>query len=306
MNTAKYVDQLVINLKKEGIPLSEAAWQTALACVDFPYVFGAWGEECTPANRKRRMRDDHPTIKSACQVLNGKKPDCNGCKWYPDGEKVRMFDCRGFTDWVLKQYGVDLQGEGCTSQWNTASNWMAKGEVKDGLPNDVLVCLFVKKGTKMEHTGFGYQGATVECSHNVEYYSKRKSKWTHWAVANGVTGNVPDYHPTLRRGDKGPYVKEAQEDLLKLGYDLGKYGADGDFGKATEAAVRQCQKDHGLVVDGIIGQMTWNVLTTVEPQPDPEPTPETLYTVSIPHQTEAQKDALCAQYAEAVVTVERG
>ena len=26
-------------------------WSAALLCVDWPYVFGAWGEECSPANR---------------------------------------------------------------------------------------------------------------------------------------------------------------------------------------------------------------------------------------------------------------
>ena len=296
MNTAEYVDQLVITLKNEGVPLSDAAWETALACVDFPYVFGAWGELCTPSNRKRRAREDHPTIVSACQVLNGKKTGCAGCKWYPEEKNVRMFDCRGFTDWVLKQFGIDLVGEGATSQWNTEANWAAKGEIKDGMPDDILVCLFVKKDGKMQHTGFGYHGETVECSSNVQYFPKRKSKWTHWAVAKGVTGDIPDYKPTLRRGDKGPYVTLAQTDLLRLGYDLGKYGVDGDFGKATEAAVKNCQRDYGLTVDGVVGPRTWEVL---------ENTHATLYTVTVPHLTKGAAEALVGQYSGATMTEEK-
>ena len=105
MNTADQVDKIIAQMKTAGMPLSDAAWQTALACVGWPYVFGAWGEYCTPANRKRRYREDHPTIKTSCQVLNGNKTSCDGCKWFPDGCRVRMFDCRGFTDWVLKQFG---------------------------------------------------------------------------------------------------------------------------------------------------------------------------------------------------------
>ena len=44
--------------------------------------------------------------------------------------------------------------------------------------------------------------------------------------------------------------------LMKLGYDLGSYGVDGDFGKDTEAAVKRFQRDHGLTVDGVVGSQT--------------------------------------------------
>ena len=61
----------------------------------------------------------------------------------------------------------------------------------------------------------------------------------------------------LRRGSKGADVMEMQEKLLKLGYDLGKYGADGDFGNDTYNAVVLFQKEHGLSpVDGEVGNDT--------------------------------------------------
>ena len=47
---------------------------------------------------------------------------------------------------------------------------------------------------------------------------------------------------------------------MKLGYDLGSWGVDGDFGKDTEAAVRKFQRDHGLTVDGIVGSQTQDAL----------------------------------------------
>ena len=296
MNTAEYVDQLVVTLKNEGIPLSDAAWEVALACVDWPYVFGAWGEPCTPANRKRRAREDHPTIVSKCQVLSGKKSSCSGCQWYPDGHNVRMFDCRGFTDWVLKQFGIDLDGEGATSQWNTASNWETKGTI-DTVPNDVLVCLFVHKDGKMQHTGFGYHGATCECSSGVQYFSTRNKKWTHWAMPKGIGDDVPvptptptpgTDKPTLRKGDSGPYVTLAQTELIQRGYDLGSYGADGKFGAKTEAAVKAFQRDWGLAVDGVIGPKTWAML-------DSTPV-KVLYSVTIPHMSLADAEALVKLY----------
>jgi hypothetical protein len=46
---------------------------------------------------------------------------------------------------------------------------------------------------------------------------------------------------SLRYGSNGAEVKELQEDLIALGYDLGKWGADGDYGNATVNAVKKFQ-----------------------------------------------------------------
>lgn len=58
---------------------------------------------------------------------------------------------------------------------------------------------------------------------------------------------------TLKRGSKGEDVKELQSGLIKMGYNLGKYGSDGDFGSKTDTAVRAFQKKYGLTVDGQFG-----------------------------------------------------
>ncbi|MBW1727131.1 MAG: peptidoglycan-binding protein, partial [Deltaproteobacteria bacterium] len=42
---------------------------------------------------------------------------------------------------------------------------------------------------------------------------------------------------------KGKKVVQLQESLVKLGYELPKYGADGDYGKETETAVLQFKED---------------------------------------------------------------
>lgn len=66
---------------------------------------------------------------------------------------------------------------------------------------------------------------------------------------------------TIRRGDKGVTVTEAQKLLMSKGYALPKYGADGDFGAETESAVKQFQKNERLEIDGIVGRNTWTALT---------------------------------------------
>jgi len=51
-------------------------------------------------------------------------------------------------------------------------------------------------------------------------------------------------------------VKLMQEMLLKLGYDLGSWGCDGDFGDCTELALKAFQADAKLDVDGECGPTT--------------------------------------------------
>lgn len=60
----------------------------------------------------------------------------------------------------------------------------------------------------------------------------------------------------LRKGSTGAEVKSLQKKLLQIGYYLGSYGADGDYGDATVTAVRKFQKDNSLVVDGEAGPNT--------------------------------------------------
>lgn len=307
MQNAKQVDELVAKLKAEGKDKAAIAWETALACVGWPYVFGARGEYCTVQNRHRFYSDAHPTIRTKCPGYD--TGSCSGCKWYPKSERVRMFDCRGFTYWVLKQVGIACNGAGATSQWNTEANWARKGTVAEGLPPDTLVCLFVANGKTMEHTGFGLNNETVECSSGVQHYNSRAKKWTHWAVPAGLYGEIPKPEPppvtlpTLRKGNKNSYVTQMQTMLDRLGYSLGNYGIDGSFGAATEKAVKEFQRDHKLTQDGICGPKTWEALraavATLEGKPK-----ETFWTVTISGLTKAQAEELKKQFPVAVLTEE--
>ena len=61
---------------------------------------------------------------------------------------------------------------------------------------------------------------------------------------------------TLKKGSTGSEVKKLQERLKELGYLKGS--ADGDFGDATENAVKNFQLQNGLTVDGVAGSSTLN------------------------------------------------
>ena len=226
-----------------------------------PYVFGAWGEDCTPANRRKRIRSDHPTIVSKCQVLSDKTGtvSCDGCTY----QGRHIYDCRGFTNRCLKDAGIIIYGEGATTQWETKSNWAASGST-DCLP-DCVCCLFKRKGTTMTHTGFHIGGGRIiHCSGEVKTGVVDKS-WTHWAVPVGLYSIIPEGRiivmSVLKTGSKGENVIKLQSDLTALGYSLGD--VDGKFGAKTEAAVRAFQADYGLTVDGIAGSITQTAIAEV-------------------------------------------
>jgi peptidoglycan hydrolase-like protein with peptidoglycan-binding domain len=71
---------------------------------------------------------------------------------------------------------------------------------------------------------------------------------------------------TIQIGDKGAFVLDAQKQLQDLRYFPGKL--DGDFGSLTDAAARSFQADHGLEVDGVIGNRTWAALAEAKPKQD--------------------------------------
>lgn len=85
-------------------------------------------------------------------------------------------------------------------------------------------------------------------------------------VAPSTSPTVPTTSITvLRKGSTGQEVKSLQKKLLQIGYYLGSYGADGDYGDATVIAVRKFQKDNSLTVDGEAGPNTLAAVDKVLP-----------------------------------------
>ncbi len=339
MNSWKQVDALIAGWKAEGISIAEIIRRTAEAMMGWPYVWGAVGAECTVAKRQYYMGrsgigpGDVELVRKRCQILNGSSQSCAGCKYYPDGERTRINDCQGFVKQVCKAAGITLTGGGCTSMWKNDSICASKGEIRD-MP-DVVCCVFkyISSTGKMDHIGIHVGGGQIiHCSVEVKTGKITDRGWTHYAVPKQCYGSAVDsgqffvvsgLKPTIRKGSVGAYVAECQERLMKLGYDLGRYGADGKFGDVTVKAVLAFQRDHQLKVDGIVGPDTWaklcqppvaDALTALSSGESSElPDGESLelslrtklYTVTIPHLTEAKADELLQTFANATKTEER-
>lgn len=77
----------------------------------------------------------------------------------------------------------------------------------------------------------------------------------------GGNSNVQTEGVILRKGSKGEAVQKLQKDLMKLGYDLGSWGADGDFGNDTYKAVVKFQREYKVSpVDGEAGPITLSAI----------------------------------------------
>lgn len=78
-------------------------------------------------------------------------------------------------------------------------------------------------------------------------------------------------------GSTGADVREIQDLLTRRGYSPGP--VDGMFGAKTKEAVMRFQSDRGIVIDGIVGPVTWAALHGTIPQqptvtaPAPAPLP---------------------------------
>ena len=297
MNSAAEVTKLVDSWKEKGLSKAEIAVATAEAEIGWCYVWGATGQECTPAKReaciKRCSAAEAEIATRKCQVLSGKKSACDGCAYYPDGQTTLMDDCQGFVKQVLKRVGITFTGGGCTSMWNADRNWTEKGDIKD-MPETVC-CVFMKNGSKMSHIGlYCGNGRIIHCSGNVKEGKTTDRGWTNYAVPVGMEGVMPvPEHRTLRKGATGDDVKECQQILDALGYDIGKTGADGKYGDKTAAAVKSFQKANGLQADGVCGPLTWEALEKARPGSD-------LYTVTVYHLPLYQANALIEKYPGSV------
>lgn len=278
------------------------------------YIWGTAGELWTAAKQKQLEQT------TDADRANSRK---YGSKWI--GHKVA--DCSGLFSWAFKQLGGYMYHGSDTMFRKYCTE---KGELKNGARTDGQglkpgTAVFVWNAEKKKYTHVGLNvgnGLVIEAAgarQGVISGKVTNTKWTHWGELKGVdySGTAPDpapapapepaKRPTIRKGNRNQYVKELQTDLDKLGYSLGICGIDGDFGTATEKAVKEFQRDHGLAQDGICGPKTWTALQKTVDQLKPQPKPAKKYTLIISGLDKTQAEAIkavAANYPGAVIKEE--
>ena len=123
---------------------------------------------------------------------------------------------------------------------------------------------------------YGHGSGTGPVKHDMDEYSARRKAQNkqyfmtiRW-ITDSMSNDTPPQKPMLRRGNSGDAVRELQEMLIAMGYSCGKYGADGEFGRSTECAVKLYQAEHNLDTDGIVGDKTWAALAAEQVGEDNE------------------------------------
>ena len=137
-----------------------------------------------------------------------------------------------------------------------------------------------------------------------------------WELASGMKADETPVETTqpveqstsqkttiLRKGSKGIDVRVLQENLQKLGYDLGKYGADGDFGNDTYHAVKQFQKDYNVKpIDGEVGPITFAAIEEALKKKNKQDEPAVVVSQMLVQDAEPK----ASQQPSAVVVEQRG
>jgi len=182
-------------------------------------------------------------------------------KPYKDrGSGPASWDCSGLTQVAVRLLGF-IWYHGATTQWlrglgiiddkckdlpTWLGYWADSGPI-DTLPIDKLAFLFHQDDARkdklvMAHTGiYDGRGMVIQAGGQYPGVSDKplnKGRWSHWATLKGV--DVMSYD-----------VNVVQQLLIKLGYDLGTWGADGKQGAKTTEAIRKFQTDHKLAVTGV-------------------------------------------------------
>lgn len=245
--------------KKTGAGL--AAY--AKAQLGKPYWWGTFGQTAS-AQLLAQKRQQYPSYYTAVD--------------FPAQFGQRVHDCVGlikgylWSDTPTSQPIYGLTPDVAVSGLYDACSH--KGDI-GSIPEIPGVCVFKKD---MGHVGvYMGQGMVVEAlghAYGVVTSALGSRPWAFWGMPKwidyGSGAEEPDGEtpqpvgptctvtlPLLKRGATGPAVEAAQALLQLRGYELPRWGVDGDFGGETADAVDRFQTDNGLEADIEIGPDTW-------------------------------------------------
>lgn len=104
---------------------------------------------------------------------------------------------------------------------------------------------------------------SISGKYNVNYYYNVSGSVMHLDIKPPEIPLKYNLTRLLKVGCRGDDVKELQRELQSRGYDLGKYGVDGRFGRKnsyTYKAVKNFQSDNHLTADAVVGKNTAHAL----------------------------------------------
>jgi len=179
--------------------------------------------------------------------------------------KAKAFDCSGLLMYYLQNICGVSKDRTADGIYKNLCTPIGMGDLRKG---DMV---FKGSAAKKSHIGYVIDdaGTIVSAKGRDAGVVDNETGWKYAARFGYWIFDEPEPAPTkgypvsrsLKKGCKGADVKATQEALLSLGYDLGKYGADGSFGSTTQRVVKIYQGANGLTADGVAGKKTITFLS---------------------------------------------
>ena len=254
------------------------------------YWYGTYGRKCTQSlyDGKRKQYPSHYTASRTCGYMK----DIREGKWCADcvGMIKSFFWTGGCFETVPKYATNHCPDKSANGMFALCAQTGPIKTIPD-IPGLVVwksghIGVYVGNGYTVEMKGFNY-----DCRRS----RVKDGPWVKWGKLpasmicyddnEGETTSPGAGAPPspegegigdreLRNGCEGADVKQLQENLIRLGFSCGKWGADGDFGDCTEQALEAFQRSRGLDETGVYDAPTRATMEAAldeadEPKDDP-------------------------------------
>ena len=242
------------------------------------YVMGCFGAPMNTANKERYCQNHSYNQQTVRQVMIIAATsdtfgfDCvcliKGLLWGWNGNKDKTYGGAAYAS-----NGVpDVSADGIIGKCKDVSTDFSKLVVGELLWMTGHVGIYIGNGQAVECTPAWKNGVQVTDVLNIKsgtghrWVKHGKLPYVTYDASEAPAVSAPAVStevksvsgiPTLSLGSEGESVRALQ--ILLIGNDCscGDYGADGDFGGATKAAVVKYQGKVGLEEDGVCGPKTW-------------------------------------------------
>jgi hypothetical protein len=227
----------------------------------------AWACACNPSLLSVEIVQGvrvqcHESAKTAVRAL--------GLVMQAHGYVVRQrdtggYNCRpitGGTGYSLHAYGIAVD-----INWNT-NPYRIDNKLITDMPQEMVADILrirTSSGKQVWGWGGNYPNHKDTMHYEIVCTPADLATGIDWNTVNqpALRPAEPQNWPLVQRGDRGPAVEKLHE---LLGVAAAGEPGFGIFGPKTEAAVRTYQEEHGLTVDGTVGQQTWTALLSGQPE----------------------------------------
>lgn len=229
-------------MTKLGVDLANFA----ISCLGHPYMYGVNGQAITEALIQQKARQyPYQYTPEKIKILRSKIGQV-------------AYQCNSFLSLFM---GVE----------KTANGWLASasrcGSISS-IPETRGVSVHYNDHTGI-YIGDGWVVEARGTSYGVVKTRLDARPWKEWAMHYGIAYSTQGDGFMIRKGDKGSVVYDLQKAMLAAGYNLGAFkdmetgepnGCDGDFGSATEKAVKNLQAKHNINGTGAVDETTYGKL----------------------------------------------